>query len=454
MKLFQINDNGQLDNIKKHNFELKTKIQQLTEDNLEIIFGLEYVKSGFTISIPSMHEIPVDTLAFNRASNSFVIILYNRNKNLFDIINQGCGYLCCSLDIEYFISQCNKDGKINSLKKNDIKWGETKVIFVSHSFTIFQIRRLRYYAGPIELWEVNQFSNNTIVYSKIQIADDVVDQNKKLREYYTRIERRKFNQRKIEEDDDLFTLTKVENNLQKMNLCGKVKSITEISYRALEKSGKIIKGEKEIRVFLGNDKHILFNDKGNIIEKILYWLWDDGNTYSAKLTYKYDEKENLIEKNECKSDGTLNMKWIYKYDEKENRIEKNEYESDEILNRKYIYKYDEKGNISEEKGNISEEIRCVSDKNSYSTKWTYKYDEKGNISEESEYESDGKLNRTHKYDEKRNLIEETYYKSDGTLFVKWTHKYECDEKNNCIRQIDYENKIPQYILEREIKYYE
>ena len=43
------------------------------------------------------------------------------------------------------------------------------------------------------------------------------------------------------------------------------------------------------------------------------------------MTYKYDEKENLIEENSYNSVGSLISKYTHKYNEKGNKIEMNLY---------------------------------------------------------------------------------------------------------------------------------
>ncbi len=165
----------------------------------------------------------------------------------------------------------------------------------------------------------------------------------------------------------------------KYNLKGKVKSFTNFSYEAIERFGKIEKGEK-IDYDLGNFQ-IKYNDKGNIIEENRYNLdgsLDEKSTYQ----YKYDTKGNKIEKNEYNSDGSLSYKKVYKYDSKGNLIEGNDYYSNGKLDKNY--KYDTKGNIIEENNYIYD--------GSLVKKYTYKYDNKGNRIESNEYDSDGILN--------------------------------------------------------------
>ena len=184
------------------------------------------------------------------------------------------------------------------------------------------------------------------------------------------------------------------NDLTEENLKGKVKSITENTYEAVEKFGQIEKGDVLV------DSSAVYTDDGRF--KI------------------YNEKGNKIEENYYNSNGRLYSKTTYKYDEKGNMIEDNFYDSDD---GSLIYKN------------------------------TYKYDEKGNIIEEYHYDEDGKFNykNTYKYDEKGNIIEENHYDSNGRLDSKYTYEY--DKNNNWTQRIEYKNTIPHRITERIIEYY-
>ena len=75
MKLFGLNK-SQLSQIGLKPFKLESEIQELVEHNLNTIFDVDFVKSEFRIK-----NFRIDTLGFNKESNSFVIIEYKRDKN-------------------------------------------------------------------------------------------------------------------------------------------------------------------------------------------------------------------------------------------------------------------------------------------------------------------------------------------------------------------------------------
>ncbi len=106
------------------------------------------------------------------------------------------------------------------------------------------------------------------------------------------------------------------NDLLKLNLKRKVKSLTETSFPITETLfPKTVKGLEEIHRGHKDSEDVLqFNDKGNIIEKCHFL---SSESLDFKILYKYDEKDNIIEEKNYKAEGNLKIKitFIYKYDE-------------------------------------------------------------------------------------------------------------------------------------------
>ncbi len=164
MALFNINNQNKLELIKELPFKLEKDIQNLTEQNMKSIFGLEFVRSEF-----SLNNFRIDTLAFDREASSFVIIEYKRDKN-FSVIDQGYAYLSLMLNNKAdFILEFNENSK-EALKRNNIDWSQSRVIFISPNFTTYQKEAINFKDLPIELWEVKRYNNKTISYNKIQTS--------------------------------------------------------------------------------------------------------------------------------------------------------------------------------------------------------------------------------------------------------------------------------------------
>lgn len=164
MALFKIENNERLENIKEQPFKLEKEIQSLTEKNLKSIFGLEFVKSEF-----SLNNFRIDTLAFDTETGTFVIIEYKRDKN-FSVIDQGYAYLSLMLNNKAdFILEFNENSK-ESLKRNDVDWSQSRVIFISPSFTTYQKEAINFKDLPIELWEIKRYNNQTVNYNQIKTS--------------------------------------------------------------------------------------------------------------------------------------------------------------------------------------------------------------------------------------------------------------------------------------------
>lgn len=155
MKIFT-SKQGQLSQLKQQKFKLEKDIQRLFEENLTLLSGYIFVRSEFSIK-----NSRIDTLAFDPETQAFVIIEYKRQQNS-SVVDQGISYL--NLMLEYkadFIVEYNEKQKA-PLKRNDVDWSQSKVIFVSPTFNDFQIQATNFKDLPIELWEVNRFDNDII----------------------------------------------------------------------------------------------------------------------------------------------------------------------------------------------------------------------------------------------------------------------------------------------------
>jgi predicted transport protein len=156
------NDIGNISEIKELPFKLEKDIQKIFEKNLTTITGLSFVKSEFTIK-----SNRIDTLAYDLENRSFVIIEYKRDKN-YSVIDQGVSYL--NLMLEYkadFIIEYNETQQKN-LKRDEVDWSQSRIIFVSSTFTEFQKQSTNFKDFSIELWEIKQFENNTIYVNPIR----------------------------------------------------------------------------------------------------------------------------------------------------------------------------------------------------------------------------------------------------------------------------------------------
>ncbi len=293
---------------------------------------------------------------------------------------------------------------------------------------------------------------------------------------------------------------KEESDLEKMKLNGKVKSLREFSYEAVEKFGELSRGKRKREYSWKKDKHYIFNRKGYKIE--LTNFESDGSLYN-KTKWKYNDEVNIIEKVKYQQDGSIDTKETHKYNNEGKQTEfKNfnskgnmvgifsiEYNTDtailvkgvkynkdgsvyikisgyskesdngRMLGETYIYNSD--GSLKEKEASIYDnkdnplEVKTFNPDGSLLKKEAYKYND-GNKTKYSYYKSDGSINYelTYKYDNKNNLIEKIKFNSNGDIVEKQLYKLKYDNKDNWVYKLLYENDIPKYIFERQFEYFD
>lgn len=162
MHLYSLKSKEAISILKEKPFKLEREIQTLFESNLNELMNLQLVKSEFSIK-----NKRIDTLAYDRQSNAFIIIEYKRSKNI-SVVDQGFTYLSLMLENKAdFIVEYNETLKQN-LKRTDVDWSQTRVVFVSTSFTENQRTATNFKDIAIELWEVKRYENNLISVNQIK----------------------------------------------------------------------------------------------------------------------------------------------------------------------------------------------------------------------------------------------------------------------------------------------
>ncbi len=171
MAIFTLKNN-KLDKIKQSTFKLEKDIQKLSEDNLQMLFNLQFVKSEFALD-----GLRVDTLAFDTENSCFVIIEYKKDQN-FSVIDQGYAYLSLMLNNKAdFILEYNENCNQN-LKKDGVDWSQSRVIFISPLFSKYQQQAINFKDLPIELWEVSKYDNDLVQYIRLKSPETSESINK------------------------------------------------------------------------------------------------------------------------------------------------------------------------------------------------------------------------------------------------------------------------------------
>ncbi len=159
--LFSINKN-ELSVIKEINFISEKELQNLCEKNSNLLLGIDFVATEFVVS-----NLRLDSVAYDEQVNAFVVIEYKNTKNS-SVIDQGYSYLSTMLNhkADFVLEYNRQSGK--RLGLTDIDWSQSRVVFISPSFTKYQINSINFKDLPIELWKIKKYSNNTITFENIK----------------------------------------------------------------------------------------------------------------------------------------------------------------------------------------------------------------------------------------------------------------------------------------------
>ncbi len=286
-----------------------------------------------------------------------------------------------------------------------------------------------------------------------------------------------------------------DNDLTKMELKGKVKSLREITYEVIDKFGEIEKTKKV------KDVEYIFDLKGNKIKELFYnqtgfadfiVKYDyDVKTYkiksktiminnflSSKTIYGYDKTNKLIHEKEYDSNGDINSKTLYSYsNDKLSEIVKYNYNKEdkkfEIWD-KTTYKYNQYSLMSQEiyetfflkqsidktdylyndRGKLIEKNYINGSMRELDTKSQYVYNEKEELIELRMYGNNEPWIEKYSYNQ-GNLIELLIEKYKNTKLNETILKnYSFDKNGNWINSQSFKNDIPIYLRERNIQYYE
>jgi hypothetical protein len=163
MQLFQTQKNVLLP-IQRDSFKLEQEIHSLIEQNLDSVFGLEFVTSEFAVG-----QFRLDTLAFDSEANAFVVIEYKKGHS-YSVIDQGYSYLSVMLNnkADFILEYNEKTGK--KLKRDGVAWSASRVMFVAPSFNSFQKNSVNFRDVPFDLWEIRRFENGIIALEKYESA--------------------------------------------------------------------------------------------------------------------------------------------------------------------------------------------------------------------------------------------------------------------------------------------
>lgn len=154
---------------------LEKELQTLIEQNMEIFFGVRFLKSEYAVTNGRMDSIGIDE------NNSPVIFEYKRSQNE-NVINQGLFYLDWLLDHKADFKLLVID-KLGMEAADNIDWSVPCVICVAHDFTKYDIHAVNQMQRNIKLVSYRRYDNGMLLLEHLNtpivkpIMENVGDEN-------------------------------------------------------------------------------------------------------------------------------------------------------------------------------------------------------------------------------------------------------------------------------------
>ena len=134
---------------------LEKELQTLIEQNMEIFFGVRFLKSEYAVTNGRMDSIGIDE------NNSPVIFEYKRSQNE-NVINQGLFYLDWLLDHKADFKLLVID-ELGMEAADNIDWSVPCVICVAHDFTKYDMHAVNQMQRNIKLVSYRRYDNGMLL---------------------------------------------------------------------------------------------------------------------------------------------------------------------------------------------------------------------------------------------------------------------------------------------------
>ena len=297
MDIYKLN-NKRLDSVESVNFDSEKEIQSIVEHNSEELFNLTFVKSEVVCE-----NFRFDSLCWDEENNSFVIIEYKNSRST-SVIDQGYSYLSMMLNNKSdFVLEYNENMDKN-IKREDVDWTQSRVIFISTSFTEYQKNSVNFKDVPFELWEIQKFSNGTLGLS--QILSNSKESIKGLEKGKSSVVSKV--SKEIIKYDEESVITKFDTKFLNLynNLKQKIFEWEGLSVKTIKKYVCFYKGKRGFLYIIPRKEHLTLNFmyrinfKGDVENQPKPFKFNDPE---KKFIFKKDKyRENFIHKFTEKSD--------------------------------------------------------------------------------------------------------------------------------------------------------
>ncbi|ARW34072.1 DUF5655 domain-containing protein [Lactiplantibacillus plantarum] len=162
MDLYKINQSkNSLNKVRVSSFNTERELQDLIENNLELVLGIQFIVSEFTVG-----HYRLDTVAYDSEVRAFVIIEYKRTSKD-SVVDQGTAYLNTLLQHKADFTLAYNEKLGARARVADFDWTQTRVVFIAGSYTNYQKDAIDNPNLPIELYEARKTENGYLTLLQI-----------------------------------------------------------------------------------------------------------------------------------------------------------------------------------------------------------------------------------------------------------------------------------------------
>ncbi len=158
--------------------ELEKKVQNLIEENLEEMLGIQFLHSEY--STGEKHGGRIDTLGLDE-NDSPVIIEYKKDKNQ-NVINQGLYYFDWLVDHKAEFEGLVRK-KIND--NTEVDWTSPRLICIAPDFTKYDSHAVEQIGQNIELLRFERYSDGLLLLELVNAVESAETGTNNHREYTT-----------------------------------------------------------------------------------------------------------------------------------------------------------------------------------------------------------------------------------------------------------------------------
>jgi predicted transport protein len=158
--IFKTTETGQMKRIEHIPFGLEAELHDLLDNNLEEVFGLQFIKKQATITNKRF-----DVLAFDKKEKAFCILEYKKDKSG-TLGDQLLQYINIVKDNRADCVLIYNENMPTPITKDSVDWDKTRAIAVAPCY-LNDYSYIRITEGSVDFWEIRKYSSDIIKLKRV-----------------------------------------------------------------------------------------------------------------------------------------------------------------------------------------------------------------------------------------------------------------------------------------------